>query len=171
MMKQLSWGAHHLWDKLVKPGDTVVDATSFAFTPMILAHTIYLSNLVGAEGHVYAFDHRWDFVATVSRQGSLSSFIRSGGMPKMTFSHLPPTQMLEHGPTRARLVVFCLMPDGLYDASGNMQIMAFHEFARKRLAWQAPEPTIAAILAAMQLLQEGGVITILACKDMSGIVS
>lgn len=130
--------AHHAWDQFVRPGDTVVDATCGNGYD-----TIHLARLVGHEGHVFAFDVQRD--AVHSARYVVTTGLQEEQLPKLTFLQACHSALQEHVQTPVKLVCFNLG----YFPGGDKGLVT------------KPETTVAAIQAAMALLQEGGLVSIL----------
>ncbi|KAK9812275.1 hypothetical protein WJX73_009643 [Symbiochloris irregularis] len=152
---RMTRGAHHAWAQIVAPGDTVVDATCGNGND-----TLYLSQLVGPSGRVYAFDIQEAAIRS-------ASYIVHKGLlpedtPELTFLQHCHSRMQEHvqPPTNSvKLVCFNL---GYFPGSNKDE-----QESGTRIVTQ-PNTTIAAITAALDLLQEGGAVSVLAYSAHAG---
>mmetsp|Transcript_17095 Transcript_17095/g.47702 ORF Transcript_17095/g.47702 Transcript_17095/m.47702 type:complete len:356 (+) Transcript_17095:145-1212(+) len=99
---RLTTAAHLVWDQLLKPGDTVVDAT------IGNGHdTAFLAQCVGPTGVVYGFDIQEPAIASTTRR--LESTMAAEERPRMHLVHGCHSQMLSHVPAgSAKLVCFNL---------------------------------------------------------------
>ena len=84
--------AHSYWARLVRPGDTVIDATCGN------GHdTLQLAQLVGAKGVVYAYDIQEQAIAqskTLLEKHEVAGRIRWSCQSHEDFGQIPPTRLI-----------------------------------------------------------------------------
>ncbi len=130
----LSLGKEYL-KKVVKPGDSVIDATCGNGYD-----TLFLKELVGDEGRVYGFD-----IQAIALENT-TKLLKEKGQEKNVNLYLSSHSELDkYVSEQVRAVVFNLG----YLPKGNHAIMT------------APETTIVAIEKALELLADDGIIAII----------
>jgi len=137
--------SHMIIENIVAPGDIVVDATC--------GHgkdTVFLANLVGEQGKVYAFDIQLQAInSTLSR-------LKEAHLDKQVkIIHDSHTKLDEYisGDTPIKACMFNL---GYLPGSSNQDIIT------------TGESTIAAIKSALNLLENGGIITLVSYPGHPG---
>lgn len=136
LLRSARWIASDVLTQVVREGDTVIDAT------LGNGHdTVFLATLVGQNGHVVGFDIQADAVARTSARLQAEGLLDRCELHAVGHEHIA-----EYVRTPIRAAVFNLgwLPGG--DKTVTTQ-------------W---ETTHAAISAALQLLESGGVCTICA---------
>lgn len=126
--------AHKLQEQAVAAGQIVVDATAGKGYD-----TEFLARLVGVQGRVYAFD-----IQAQALKWTGERLAAAGLMDRVILCHAGHEDILEHVPGPVRAVMFNLgyLPG------------ADHNIVTR------PDTTVRAVQAAVQLLQVGGLITI-----------
>ena len=134
ILRSARWLAAQYMAQVLRPGDTAVDAT------MGNGHdTERLANLVGPEGHVFAFDIQEQAVESTCRR--LTDAGLSGRVTLIRDSH---ANMAAHVDRPPKLIVFNLG----FLPGGDKQITTLLD------------STLAAVQAAMELLSPGGMLLV-----------
>ena len=120
--------------RTIRPGDIVVDATMGNGKD-----TLFLAELVGAEGHVYAFDVQEEAVARTRER-----VCEAGYDERVTLLLAGHETMAEHVPQGARAIMFNL---GWLPGAAH-------------IVTTQTDTTLRAVDAAVRLLAPGGVVTV-----------
>lgn len=138
--------AHATWSQILRPGDTVVDATCGN------GHdTLFLAESVGSEGQTFAFDLQES--ATTTTRAAIESTIPSDARPTMHYLTECHSKLQEIvGSNTARLVCFNLG----YLPGGDKNVIT------------TQESTLAAVEAAFEVLRPGGLLSILSYTGHPG---
>lgn len=126
--------AHQLHKQIITAGDIAIDATAGKGFD-----TEFLARLVGEQGHVYAFD-----IQMQALQWTGERLSAAGLRDRVTLYHAGHEDMLMYLSGRVRSVMFNLG----YLPGANHNIIT------------QPATTVRAVQAALQILQIGGLITI-----------
>ncbi|KAH7616191.1 putative rRNA methylase YtqB [Nannochloris sp. 'desiccata'] len=143
---RLTHMAHDAWSQILRPGDTVVDATSGN------GHdTLFLAKAIGPSGQIYAFDLQQ--TAIESTISTIEQGLSPESRPKMHYV-AQCHRNLQHivGTHTARLVAFNLG----YLPGGDKNVIT------------RQTSTLAAIEASFEVLHPGGLLSILAYTGHEG---
>lgn len=124
--------SHELVARHVRPGDTVVDATAGNGND-----TLFLANLVGESGQVYAFD-----IQACALQQTASRLKRAGVSERVRLIHDGHENMRRHVPPGVRAVMFNFG----YLPGGDHSL------------YTRPQTSIAAVEAAMEWITDDGIV-------------
>ncbi|MDX1359363.1 MAG: class I SAM-dependent methyltransferase [Clostridia bacterium] len=125
--------SHYYAKKSINTGDTVIDATCG-----MGRDTLFLANLVGSKGRVYAFDIQKDAVSATEK------LLKASGIDNATILCESHSKMKQHVQPGVSCVMFNLgyLPGGDHSVQTN------------------GNTTLAALLQAMDILKTKGIITI-----------
>lgn len=126
--------AHYLITQIVQVGDIVIDATCGN------GHdTLFLAELVGESGQVYAFDIQQEAIELTAKRLTTAKLV-----DRVTLIHASHADLLEHIAAPVKCVLFNLG----YLPGGNKEITTILE------------TSMVAIQRALELLQTGGLLVI-----------
>lgn len=141
LLKALAF-AQQLQRETVRAGDVVVDATAGKGFD-----TEFLARLVGEQGHVFAFD-----VQELALQWTRERLLTADLLERVTLCHAGHEDMLAYAVRPVRSVMFNLG----YLPGSDHQIIT------------RPDTTVRAVQAAAELVQAGGLITIVIYPGHAG---
>jgi tRNA G37 N-methylase Trm5 len=127
--------AHHFLETYIKPGDCVVDATAGRGRD-----TLFLCNLVGKEGHVFAFDIQKDAIESTKERLKQNNL--TDGVTLILDSHANMDHYLSPGQVSAVVFNFGYLPGG------------------DHTIYTQPESSINAIKKALTLIKSFGIVSL-----------
>ena len=131
---------------VLSEGDSAVDATAGTG-----ADTVFLANVVGEKGRVYAFDNQWEAISKTSARLSATGLTRRVSLFFRGHETMEDNVLL-CADSNIKAIMFNLgyLPGGNHQKTTNA------------------ETTLKAVKSALKLLKPGGIITILAYMHPEG---
>jgi len=157
--------AHRIVREALRPGEIAVDAT------MGNGHdTLFLAQLVGAGGRVYAFDVQEAALAAARKR------LEAAGVPAATAAELAEAEPAATEPAAGRVILYlrdhaelaeALPPSAAGRVGAVMFNLGYLPGSDHKIVTQ-PETTVRALSSAARLLRPGGVISVVVYPGHAG---